>query len=66
MIYTYQCPICRKLFRHGEKAEPCCTGPSESRDDHELTMMKLVKVDEDRVDPVLVAQTKPLVLPWFK
>lgn len=42
--YLFRCPVCRKIFKADEPGEPCCTGPSEMRDDHELTVMLLVSV----------------------
>ena len=34
-----------------EPGEPCCTGPSESSDDHELRVMHLVKMEHVDVAP---------------
>ena len=46
MLYTYRCPVCRHRFSHDKREEPLCTGPSETRDDHEPTVMVLQTVDE--------------------
>jgi hypothetical protein len=37
--HTFLCPTCGKRFRYGDPLEPLCTGPSESRDEHEPTAM---------------------------
>lgn len=50
-IYVFACPVCRKQFVHDEPGEPCCTGPSETSDDHEMQVMKLVRVDRREVGP---------------
>jgi hypothetical protein len=42
-VYIYECPACRKLFRFDDPYEPVCTGPSENRDDHSPTVMKLLR-----------------------
>lgn len=31
--------------------EPCCTGPSETNDDHEMVVMRLVRIDDAHVHP---------------
>lgn len=64
-FWTFKCPVCRKVFRsdHGP-GEPCCTGPSEMRDEHPMTIMRLDKVEYRAVDP-LVAEARangPLIL----
>lgn len=50
-VYTFRCPECRKFFRAEEPGEPCCTGPSEMRDDHPMEVMRLVSVDDVEVHP---------------
>lgn len=37
--WTFVCPVCAKRFRWDDPVEPLCTGPSESRDEHEPTVM---------------------------
>lgn len=54
--YTFQCPICAKFFTHDEPGEPCCTGPSESRDDHVLEVMRLVRIENVDVNPARAEQ----------
>lgn len=54
-IYTFQCPICEKFFKAKQPAEPCCTGPSEMRDEHDMAVMRLLKIDEQHV-PYFVAE----------
>jgi len=50
--FTFICPVCRKVYRTDEGiGEPCCTGPSEMRDDHELTIMHLHGIDHTDIDP---------------
>lgn len=41
-VYVYECPLCRKRFRYDDPYEPACSGPSESRDEHPLEVMRLV------------------------
>lgn len=64
-VYTFQCQVCSKLFRTSEPGEPCCTGPSETRDDHELTVMYLLQIDDVEVDPARAAERAegPLIIP---
>lgn len=50
--YTFQCPVCFKTFTNDEPGEPCCTGPSESRDDHWMEIMRLIKVEDMIANPV--------------
>ena len=45
MVSTFICPVCEKKVRQTEPGEPCCTGPSETRHDHEITVMWLHKID---------------------
>lgn len=52
-VYTFRCPTCLKLFQQLEPGEPCCTGPSEMRDDHPMTLMLLHRIDELAVAPAL-------------
>lgn len=63
--FTHECPVCFKRFRYGHAHEPLCTGPSESSDDHEPTVMRLVRVDKNEVNPVLAERLAlgPLILP---
>ena len=51
--YVFTCPMCAKFFTTDEPGEPCCTGPSESRDDHEMVVMRLHRVDKIEVSPVM-------------
>ena len=51
-VYVFECPMCAKTFRADEPGEPCCTGPSESRDDHELVIMRLLRIDKVEVHPM--------------
>lgn len=53
LTYTFVCPLCCKQFRSDEPGEPCCTGPSEMRNDHPLEVMRLLRIDKDEVNPVL-------------
>jgi hypothetical protein len=64
--YTFTCPVCHKHYRtDAGPGEPCCTGPSEMRHDHELTVMHLVRVDQREVHPAIGATRAagPLILP---
>lgn len=64
--YVFGCPVCRKRIRFDAPGEPCCTGPSETRDEHELTVMRLLRVDETDVHPARAearAQGPLIVLP---
>lgn len=45
-INVYRCPLCLKEFRYDDEFEPMCTGPNETSDDHPMTVMELVRVDE--------------------
>lgn len=40
--FLFRCPICQKVVAFDDACEPCCTGPSETRDEHELTVMTRV------------------------
>jgi hypothetical protein len=62
--YTFRCPVCAKHFAYDRIGEPCCTGPSESSDDHEMTVMRLVKVDQINIPEVVGAALAngPLIL----
>lgn len=62
--YVFTCPVCRKTFCNDEPGEPCCTGPSETRHDHDLTVMHLLRVDRVDVHPVAAARRAagPLLL----
>lgn len=52
LTYVFTCPICEKLFKSNEPGEPMCTGPSETRDDHEMVVMHLKSIDRADVNPV--------------
>jgi hypothetical protein len=55
-VFTFRCPVCSKRFVTDEGAgEPVCSGPSEIRDDHELTIMHLLRVDEREIHPAVGA-----------
>lgn len=64
-VYVYRCPVCANTVRFGSAHEPCCTGPSSSRDEHEMTVMRLFRVADDNVNPVIAEQHArgPLILP---
>lgn len=47
--YVFSCPVCLKEFRHDEPGEPCCTGPSETRDEHPMEVMRLARVENREV-----------------
>jgi hypothetical protein len=49
--YTFRCPLCAKIFKYDEPGEPCCTGPSETRDEHPMEIMRLVAIGGVDVDP---------------
>lgn len=51
MKYTFVCCVCSKQFSSDEPGEPCCTGPSETRDDHPLQVMRLLRIDKEQVNP---------------
>lgn len=63
--FTHQCPVCSKKFRYGHSFEPVCTGPSENSDDHEPTVMRLIKIDKRDVNPVKAEAKRhaPMILP---
>lgn len=65
MIYIFQCPICQKKLRTGSSFEPCCTGPSENRDDHPMQVMRLLQVQKVEINPLESERkaTGPLILP---
>jgi len=54
--YVFICPECSKLFRTDEPGEPCCTGPSETLDIHPMRVMRLLRMENKEVHPVLAAQ----------
>jgi len=62
--YTFRCPVCAKLFTYDAPGEPCCTGPSESSDDHEMTIMHLIRVNRREIAPEVGAARAngPLIL----
>jgi hypothetical protein len=64
-VYTFKCPVCQKLYRAEDPGEPCCTGPSEMRDDHPMTVMHLLRVDKVDVHPVFAEKRAegPLIIP---
>lgn len=37
--YTFECPVCRNRADSDQEAEPMCTGPHPSLDEHEPTVM---------------------------
>jgi hypothetical protein len=43
-VFVFRCPVCKKRFENDSELEPLCTGPSATRDEHELTLMVLVDV----------------------
>lgn len=43
-VWNFKCPSCGKAFRHDQPGEPLCTGPSETRDEHEPEAMLLESV----------------------
>lgn len=63
--YTFGCPVCSKRFVYDEPGEPCCTGPSEMRDDHPLEVMRLISVERVAVAPTFAEAraTGELLLP---
>lgn len=63
--FTHECPVCRKRFRYGHIYEPLCTGPSETRDDHEPTVMRLIRIDRREIDPKVAERRAraPMILP---
>jgi len=60
-VYVYECPICRKRFRYDDAYEPLCTGPSENRDDHAPTLMRLVKTDAAKIISQGSPSPRPIV-----
>ncbi len=65
ITYVFICPVCRKTFKADEPGEPCCSGPSEMRDDHPLEIMHLLRIDKIDVNPVLAERRAAgrLILP---
>jgi hypothetical protein len=63
-FFTFACPVCGKTFTYEGSAEPCCTGPSETRNDHAMTVMRLLKIERRNVDPVRAEARRhgPLIL----
>ena len=45
-VYTFRCPMCRKVVRYDSDMEPLCTGPNEGTDDHDLIIMDRISVTE--------------------
>lgn len=66
LTYTFSCPLCAKQFTHDEPGEPCCTGPSEMRDDHPMEVMRLLRVNREDVNPLRAEQraTGELLMPF--
>lgn len=64
--YVFGCPVCHKTHRSDEPGEPCCTGPSEMRDDHQMQVMRLLKVDRDDANPARAEKRAKgeLLMPW--
>lgn len=64
--YTFICPLCKKTFKSDEPGEPCCSGPSETRSDHPLEIMRLLRIDRRDVNPVRAEQRAAgkLWMPW--
>ncbi len=62
--YVFRCPVCLKTFKTDEPGEPCCTGPSEMRHDHDLAVMRLHSVDRREIAPArAIARSQgPLIL----
>lgn len=56
VTYTFVCPMCSKRFTSDQPGEPCCTGPSEMRDDHPMETMRLLRVNREDVNPVRAEQ----------
>jgi len=65
MTYRFHCPMCGKFFRAADPGEPVCTGPSETRDEHEPTLMRLHSVDREQVSPMFAEAraNAPLIIP---
>jgi hypothetical protein len=63
-VYTFVCPVCLKKFTYDELGEPMCTGPSEMRDEHVPTVMRLFCVDKTYIHPQLAEHRAvgPLIL----
>lgn len=66
--YVFGCPVCLKTFKYDEPGEPCCTGPSEMRDDHVMTVMRLVRIEKSEVHPrfALKRSVGALILPHME
>ena len=65
--YVFTCPVCQKRFKSDEPGEPCCTGPSESRDEHPMEVMRLHSVQYEEVHPALAEARAngPLLMPGY-
>jgi len=48
-VYLFLCPTCGKTFRYDDDYGPMCSGPSETRDEHDPVPMRLLKTDERQV-----------------
>jgi hypothetical protein len=48
-VYVFECPLCKKEFRHNDRFEPICTGPCENRDDHAPEVMRLLRCEPRKV-----------------
>ena len=61
-VNVFRCPVCRKEFRHDDEYEPMCTGWNETTDDHPMTVMEHVRVEEAAPELLHVAQVPPLTI----
>ena len=66
--YVFSCSVCHKEFRSDEPGEPCCTGPSEMRDDHEMVVMHLKSINQVEVHPEVAEKRSVggLLMPWME
>jgi hypothetical protein len=62
--FTFECPVCAKRFRYDNAFEPLCTGPSESRDEHEPAVMRLLRADKKEIHPNigLLLSEQPMII----
>jgi len=49
--YVFGCPVCHKQIKSDEPGEPCCTGPLETSDDHEMEVMRLLRIEQRGIGP---------------
>lgn len=61
-VNVFRCPVCRKEFRHDDEYEPMCTGWNETTDDHPMTVMEKVRVEEAAAAPLLIEAAPPLAI----